>query len=342
MELVRAGLAVAVLERSRYAEDRVGDTLPPEAAPWLTGLEVAEAIRAVPSVESPGVLSLWGGAEPGETDFLFNLYGSGRHLDRARFDASLAVAAEQAGAAVVRGAALRASRQAGGGWVVTAAVDGRSVEFAGRWVIDATGRSAWFVRRQGVKTAAADRLVAVVARIERGLDPDDRLLLEAVPDGWWYQAPLPGGRAVVAFLTDSDLLPKGDRLRPFWDRQRATSRLIGNRIRTADGHPRLQVLSAATRWAGTVAGTGWFAAGDAAVAHDPLSGSGVWRALASGWEAARAALSADSGDTDAVARYQRSAEARYRAYRVEQARAYGQVTDWPDRPFWRRRSPMSV
>lgn len=44
------------------------------------------------------------------------------------------------------------------------------------------------------------------------------------------------------------------------------------------------------------------------------------------------------GDTLAPARYQRTAEAGYRAYRAEWLRTYAQVTDWPDCPFWRRRA----
>ncbi len=59
--LAQAGLAVAVLGRSSYAADRVGDTLAPEAAPWLARLGVADAVRAAPGIESPGVVSLWGG-----------------------------------------------------------------------------------------------------------------------------------------------------------------------------------------------------------------------------------------------------------------------------------------
>jgi hypothetical protein len=29
--------------------------------------------------------------------------------------------------------------------------------------------------------------------------------VEAVEDGWWYTAPVPGGRRVLAFLTNADL-----------------------------------------------------------------------------------------------------------------------------------------
>src|SRR4051812_46217267 len=114
--LARAGRPVAVLERTRYADDRVGETLAPEVSPWLARLGAAEALRAVPGVESPGVVSLWGGAAPGETDFLFNPYGPGRHVDRTRLDAALADAAEAVGAVVVRGFAPARCRRTADGW----------------------------------------------------------------------------------------------------------------------------------------------------------------------------------------------------------------------------------
>jgi hypothetical protein len=43
-------------------------------------------------------------------------------------------------------------------------------------------------------------------------------------------------------------------------------------------------------WSGAVTGRRWVAVGDAALAHDPLSGLGVSHALASGWHAARAII----------------------------------------------------
>ena len=79
-----------------------------------------------------------------------------------------------------------------------------------RAIVDATGRGARIARSQGTRRRRLDRLVAaywmlIVAR-RRGR----RLhtVVEAVPDGWWYTTPVPGHRRVVAFLTDSDLMPR--------------------------------------------------------------------------------------------------------------------------------------
>ena len=83
------------------------------------------------------------------------------------------------------------------GWELTATISGIQQTFASRWIVDATGRSAWFVRRHESAPNVIDRLIGLIARVELNQSTDNRLALEAVPEGWFYFAPLPGGRAVV-------------------------------------------------------------------------------------------------------------------------------------------------
>lgn len=68
--------------------------------------------------------------------------------------------------------------------------------------MDASGRPAALARRLGADRRKHDRLVAVFASVRASaVDADARTLVEAVPEGWWYTARVPGGRRVVAFLT---------------------------------------------------------------------------------------------------------------------------------------------
>jgi flavin-dependent dehydrogenase len=337
LALRRAGRSVAVLERSHYDNERVGETLAPEVGPALARLGVLDVMATVPGRTSPGVVSLWGGDEAGETDFLFNPYGPGRHVDRSRFDAALADCAASAGATVVRGAVPASAEPIAGGWVVTAEVKCSPVRFVARWLLDATGRAAWLARRRGATPVRADRLVAVVARVGGTAGPDDRLAIEARPDGWWYVAPLPGDAAVAAFLTDSDLLPSGEWLRPFWERQRASARMVGARFRGPAAGGRLRVVPASAGWAGTAAGTGWLTIGDAAVVYDPLSGAGVWKSLHSGMRAAEALLAAKDDNPGALVGYGAACQAEYHSHLIARSRVYAAVDDWPEHPFWQRR-----
>jgi flavin-dependent dehydrogenase len=164
------------------------------------------------------------------------------------------------------------------------------------------------------------------------------LFLEAVPDGWWYSAPLPDGRMVAAYLTDHDLLPPGQPPEAVWAQRLRQSRLTGERLREAGAPRSVRVVAAHAQWAGGVAGPGWLAIGDAALAHDPLSGMGIGWGLASPWYAARALAVADPRDPGPVRRYLKWAQAACRNYLEQQARYYGRVVRWTTNPYWARRA----
>ena len=154
--LARAGLHTAVVERTRYDARRVGETLPPSAVPLLHRLGIWEAFERDAHAPSPGIVSVWGSENLFENDFIFNPFGDGWHLDRTRFDSMLAERAEHAGVILLTRARLRtceptSSRQ----WQIDVECDGREVEMAARWMIDATGRAAWLAQRQGDLPAAA-------------------------------------------------------------------------------------------------------------------------------------------------------------------------------------------
>lgn len=96
IQLALAGQEVAILERSQYETQRVGEVLPPGAIPRLHRLGVWDTFDSY--LPSPGIVSVWGNPQPYENDFIFHPYGKGWHLDRRRFDESLAGLACAAGA----------------------------------------------------------------------------------------------------------------------------------------------------------------------------------------------------------------------------------------------------
>jgi FAD binding domain len=98
------GWSVTILEQSHYESTRIGETLPPEVKRPLTALGLWERFLADGPVESPGIASAWGQAELYDNDFIVNPLGPGWHVDRLRFDAMLACAAEARGVEVLRGA----------------------------------------------------------------------------------------------------------------------------------------------------------------------------------------------------------------------------------------------
>ncbi len=242
---------------------------------------------------SPGIASAWG--QPGlhDHDFIANPHGPGWHVDRGRFDAMLAQAAEASGAKVLRAARpIRWGQDNAGVWNIEALVDGTFWELHADALVDATGRSASLARRLGGHRIVHDRLIGLVGFIPAPADGhgrDRRTLIEAVACGWWYSALLPQGQHVAAFMTDADLIPRGRAARClFWRQWLQQAPHTRARLGPMPSDTALRIVSAASARLQNVTGPGWLAVGDAALAFDPLSSQGVTWALESGLAAAHA------------------------------------------------------
>jgi flavin-dependent dehydrogenase len=342
--LAHAGLSVAILERSRYDAPRIGETLPPSVLPLLHRLGFWEAFRLDEHLPSPGIVSVWGDADPYENDFIFSPYGNGWHLDRRRFDATLAAVAEQAGVQVLRDTRiLSCTPDAVIGWRVEVHSGENFSHLEAAFLIDASGRASWLGRRLGVPRRQEDQLVGVVGLLPIGSDAGDhdpRTLLEAAQDGWWYSAPVPKDRRVVAYMTDVDLLPEAPRnLKDFWTgRLRQTVHTL-RRVRGSFSEGDLRIVPANSYRMERVAGSNWLAVGDAATAWDPLSSQGIQKALESGLAAARTVGELRSGNLAALDAYGTRTAEEFSQYRGLHAHYYGRERRWPDSPFWNRRRP---
>lgn len=341
IRLAERGVTVAVFERSLYGEDRVGETFPPDIRAALTRLGLWRCFETVPRVPSVGVRSVWGGAEPSDQSFVFKPFGVGWHVDRRAFDASLALAARARGVRVGKGHTMLAcERDAGGGWKMRLTAAGETFDVRSRFVVDATGRASSLIRRLGGARVSLDTLVGVVGyfkatREEVGVE--DFTLVEAAEDGWWYSAPLPRNRLIVAFMTDADLCARGS-LR---DAGHWLEKLRGASHTSARARPfsleRTRIVSANSSRADPVCGDDWLAVGDAAAACDPLSGDGVYRALTAGVRAADTLVRGLAGDTSALRQYGEELRYQFASYIQTRNAYYGLETRWSRAPFWQRR-----
>jgi flavin-dependent dehydrogenase len=342
LTLARRGLSVALIEGSHYAEPRVGETLPPWAAPTLRRLGLSDTIAAATSMPSYGNQAAWGGPELAATPFLLHPDGHGWHVIRERLDASIAGAAEAAGAALLRGWQVRHARALSDGrWRLTLGETAGAVErtISARAVVDATGRDARVARALGARRDVHDRLVGVVARYDGTPPASCTTMIEGEREGWWYSAPLGERRLVVAFMTDADLCA-GAGVRG----ARGFAARIGASLHTRErvgggamvGPPRVH-SSIGHRLRRGTATAPWLAAGDAALAVDPLSSSGITRALAGGEGAALALAAWLEADEDPPAAYERWLDVQLAEYLRERAATYALEQRWPHAPFWRRR-----
>ena len=331
--LIRRGLSVALIEQDNYEGFRIGETLPPMIRRQLTELGVWQRFLECGPLESYGIQTVWESPAPRHQDFLHNPYGCGWHVDRARFDAMLASAAAEAGAEVLLGARVTSWHQkADGKWQLDVALGGKTHNLSGRMLVDATGRKALLSSRLGSQARVADQLVGVVAFIDRS-ETAQWTLIEAVEAGWWYSAPLPGARMVLAFMTDSDLWKD----QPDWSDHLKLAEFTSQRSGRLEVPPRIHIVSAASVVHLPVTGSDWIAIGDAALAFDPLSGQGIFKSIETGIRSSSIIARHLESDSTALAEYESWVALGYQSYLSERTRFYSSVTRWPESRFWKRR-----
>jgi flavin-dependent dehydrogenase len=345
--LALQGPTVALIERSRFEIPRVGESLAPAVQPLLMDLGVWSAFLSLHPLPSYGTRALWGDATPVIHSHLASPWGCGWHVDRCAFDRMLAEAAQQAGAAVFDGTTCVGCIHTSEAWTLTLRPTGenhgdRTWQLHARVVIDATGRSARLASWTGASRVLLDHLVGVATLFDR-VDTGDNghVMVETAADGWWYSAPVCDGRMMAMLMTDGDLCGRGDfASRPVWQAHLQAADATHSRLAdaTAAWGPRVFcALSQRLRrkdWRPP-----WLAVGDAALAVDPISGSGVVRALGTARAAAESVGALLEGQArGAIEDYESDRDRECTSYLHERAAYYGIEQRWQQSAFWQRRA----
>jgi len=312
----RCGHRVVLLDEGRRLRTWPGEALPAGGGELVASIFGADVLSG--HAPAYGTSAAWGSAELVDHSFMAHWSGHGWHLDRGAFDESLRDVARDVGVTVVN-ERVRAVDRTAGAWRV-------NDRWSGEWIVDASGRAGFVMSRLGVPRLRIDEQVALV-----GVVPDrggERVTtVEATRDGWWYTAPLPAERRVVAYVTDADLAP--EERSAGWEgllRQTRHVRDLAGDVDQVD----VRAYPADTTYREQVVGPGWLAVGDAAVAFDPLSSQG----LVTGIVMAARAGAMLPGDLEGWAADYRAVLDEHTALRAEFARAEHR---WPESAFWRRR-----
>jgi flavin-dependent dehydrogenase len=101
--------------------------------------------------------------------------------------------------------------------------------------------------------------------------------------------------------------------------------------------PRIHIVSAASVLRLPVTGPNWIAAGDAALAFDPLSGLGIYKTIESGLRSSAAIVGCLGGDRSGMVEYENWTAEGFRSYLSMQRQFYATVERWPRSRFWQRR-----
>lgn len=332
---------VLLVERRAEVAPRVGESLVPAARRLLSDMGLWESFVAEGHEPWYGNRAVWGGTEPVEVDFMRDPDGHGWHLDRARFEQWLRDAARARGAELIAPASIDKLAHDGKRWQVQLnTADGPFVANA-NLIVDAGGRAAPVARKHGARVEASDRLICawVSGRDER--DSNRGLTyVEAVEDGWWYTAPVPGQQRILAFYTDADLPAARTLSKPGGLLERAgIVKELSALLADVEFVPedKSHVIAAHSAMLVPSAQESWLAAGDAAISFDPLSSQGLLNALFTGLAAAEAADRYLGGDARALSEYTQIIQGIRDAYRQHLASFYATEKRWPEATFWRRR-----
>lgn len=334
--LARNGARVALVERADYRAFRVGEHFAPSLRLALDSLGCEPHSLAGSLSPSPGVEVDWGAGGP---EFRPYLGGRGFNAVRNTFDAALFAHARSAGVSTYAGVSeLQVERQQSGWRVAIQTADGVQ-QLAARLLIDASGRRSTLSRRFGSKFERAGSLRAITVFVPHRATHVARsaaLVVEALESGWLSLTPRCDG-SIVTFY--SDRVARGSapgRPEALVYEALETSSLVRSHLLAEEWlQARVHgVWPAFPRLSRSPCGDGWLAVGEAAIAFDPVSGSGVALALETAFRAAELAASSESLQLGGRL-YREALAERYRAHLERRRDVYRQAAErFPKTQFW--------
>jgi len=332
------GFDVCLIERARFPRRHLGESLSPGVLPMLASAGLAGAVERAGFRRVFEVRSNWEGAETVRLD----PRGEGLMVDRAAFDAALLGAAVAAGVRVLQPALARVHARMPEGWQLSIDSEGETAELFAGFLGDASGRAA---RLGGDRRAMGPRTLALHGYwTGRRLPEQPRI--EAGAGAWYWGVPIPGGSYNTLVFVDASRL-RGDgratletRLREWLEpsallKDVEDATLLGA-VRATDATPYLY---------GDCVGARHVRLGDAALALDPLSSSGVQKAVQTALSAAIVAntlLRRPAAGAAAQRYYQDNlAEAASRHHRWASGH-YATAAAHRQDPFWSARAEALV
>jgi flavin-dependent dehydrogenase len=268
LRMAALGHAVTLVERAAFPRRTLGEVLTPGVRPLLEAVGAEDALEAGGALSVAGVRHLWAGPAEWRDD----PGAQGVTVDRGRFDARLVELARIAGVEVLQPARVVLREETDGGWSLAIATPHGVLRRTADFLADATGRCRTAVA-EGPRTVAAHawwRLPAGTAHA----------CMEAGADAWFWGVPLPGGlyNTLVVCRPETLRTAPGESLGARVAALLARSSLLPDLSDAVPDGP-AGAADATPRRATDPVGPRLIRIGDAALALDPISSSGVQKAI---------------------------------------------------------------
>ncbi len=279
--LARLGHNVVLLERSHFPRPHVGEGLSPGAWTLIDILGLRGALDAAGWLACGETELRWASCESERR----TIVAPGIMIERGQFDLALLTAAANSGVRVRQPWQVRRVTRTTGDWMIEAESPTGSQIVSARFVIDASGRTGVL---RGRRRRTAGRTIALYACWRGDRLPSVTRVLASERDWCWGALRPDGLYSAMVFADPSDLT---DRVVSLSDRYRRHVLGVG----LLDGSVGAEMIGAASACDATPytddesIGDGFIKAGEASFAIDPLSSTGVQKAVQSGLSASIAA-----------------------------------------------------
>lgn len=339
------GIEVTLLEASGYDRRCAGEHLISHGINALASLGGPAAIWESNSVNCHEIHSAWGSGEFNTKDSILNPYGGGVLLSRPNFDADLSQFVRKSGIDLHKDSRGYYLERKLNQWLIKYKTKLGCNELIADFVVDATGRNTKYARSLGASKLKYDNLIAITAIIapgncNHGISAGT-IKIEAAFYGWCYFAIIKDRTIVVSLMTDSNIAAEyGSTEKAF--RHLVPLTTVGADIINSGGEfEKIAACSAQTQILNKVAGDGWLSVGDAAWSADPLSSSGMFKAIRSGINAAKAINDYHLKRVSTLERYEQEIRTEFYKYLAERSSYYRMEVRWSKENFWKKRHQLN-
>lgn len=329
------GYHVALIEKTNLKRFKAGESLSPGCERHLNTYGIGLGLPFARPYQ--GISSSWGAANFIEKDF-GAVYGEeGVAILKTDFELSLVNQARLSGVRVLLETNVTEVLTDENSCKITIQSEGGRMVLHSLFCIQATGRSepGYFSKRSRYFTDRLITLTSIVDDSPRGIP---RLYIESMPDGWFYSNCLPGGKRVLSYFTDYDLLPGS----------RSNSAFLKDRLAETNWWSDYEWISrvdlspayacdARSSFSSVVAGSRWIRLGDAAYTVDPLSGQGILKNLLQVTFLTEEIERLVSGTATSLKLFNDFIKDNFLNYFHQQMRVYASERRWPESKFWSRR-----
>lgn len=301
--LAEQGLSVYLLERDEFPRFRIGESLLPGGNALLKRLGVWDKMDAAGFIRKYGAEFV---SADGDTR-VHNVFSEGLlkgfdyayQVERARFDTLLRDNAVEKGAALLQPRRVTAVEQQEESWRLSLNEGEGPSEVHARWLLDASGRTAFLGRRLGhsedhipypKRFAVYNHFEGVPRREGR---EGGNIVITRLQDGWFWAIPLDDCKTSVGVVSTRKREQWKDpafTAETFFHNEMERSPYLSSLLRDAVPGDSYRVTADYTYSFTDYAGARYLLTGDAAGFIDPVFSSGVYLAMRSASMAAEQVL----------------------------------------------------